>query len=160
MKSARALELFSASADLVRQAAPVLAIYQSVQAALEELIGFKLLTVLRLEGQRLVRMHTSDLQTYPAGGSKDISADRWLQEMLAGGTPIITPDEETLRQRFFDHETIFSLGCGSVLNYPVTSPRGTLGSVNLLHRAGWYEPGHALLAAPFASLMAVLWLDS
>lgn len=157
MKSARALALFSHASKLADQD-PDVGLYRSIEGALGELVGFKLLTILRLQGSRLVRMHTSDCATYPSGDSKDISNDPWLRSMLSDGVPVISEDAASVRERFVDHESIFAMGCGSVLNIPVTSALGTLGSLNLLHDAHWFKPEHAVLVRPFASLLAVAWL--
>lgn len=132
-------------------------LYQIIDRALNELVGYKLLTILRLRGDRLYRMHTSDLAKYPVGGFKSIANDAWLKAMLSAGVPIISPNPELVQQRFFDHETIFSLGCGSVMNVPVVGPTGTLGSLNLLHELDWFESKHVLVARPFATLLALAW---
>lgn len=158
MRAARALDLFSQVAELARLGVPISKLYQAIDAALHELMGRKLLTILRLADERLYRMYTSDLSSYPVGGSKSIRNDGWLQSMLADGVPVISPDPKTVQQRFVDHEAIIVLGCGSVMNLPITCPFGTLGSLNLLHEAGWFAPEHILLARPFATLLAVAWL--
>ncbi|HET7090478.1 MAG TPA: hypothetical protein VFL17_17725 [Anaerolineae bacterium] len=41
---------------------------------------------------------------------------------------------------FDDHETILGLGLGSVLNIPVVFKGRCVGTMNLLHEAGWYGP--------------------
>lgn len=157
MTAERALRLFADAADLARRDPADGALYRAVEAALAELVGFKLLTVLRLRDQRLHRLHTSDLRSYPAGGFKDIRQDAWLQSMLAAGTPVISSDPATVRARFVDHEAIFALGCGAVMNLPVTSPSGTLGSLNVLHQSGWFQAEHVLLARPFVALLGLAW---
>jgi len=53
---------------------------------------------------------------------------------------------------FFDHELILSLGCASVLNVPVVWDGRTLGTINLLHEAGWYDETDV----PVGQLFAVL----
>ena len=53
---------------------------------------------------------------------------------------------------FADHELILSLGCGSVLNLPVTENNQTLGTINLLHEAGWYEIADMATGSMFAAL--------
>jgi hypothetical protein len=40
---------------------------------------------------------------------------------------------------FNDHETILALGLGSALNIPVVFEGRCLGTMNLLHQAGWYR---------------------
>lgn len=157
MKSARALELFSHASELAIQD-PDAGLQRAIEGAVDELVGFKLLTILRLQGSRLDRSHTSDPATYPAGGHKDISNDQWLRSMLSDGVPVISEDAAKVRERFVDHEAIFAMGCGSVLNIPITSALGTLGSLNLLHEANWFKPEHIVLVRPFALLLAVAWL--
>lgn len=157
MKSARALEHFSHASELAIRV-PDAGLYRAIEGALGELVGFKLLTILRLQGSRLVRMHTSDSGTYPAGDYKEISNDPWLRSMLSDGAPVISEDAASVRERFIDHKAIFAMECGSVLNIPVTSALGTLGSLNLLHNAHWFKPEHIVLVQPFASLLAVAWL--
>jgi hypothetical protein len=60
---------------------------------------------------------------------------------------------------FFDHELILSLGCASVLNVPVVWDARTLGTINLLHEAGWYDEVDVPMAEVFAALSVPLLLD-
>ena len=59
---------------------------------------------------------------------------------------------DDLRHVFSDHELIASLGCESVLNMPVRWRGRTLGSLNLLHEAGWYGEDDVAACLPFAQL--------
>ena len=103
------------------------------------------------------RLHSSDPESYPAGGGKDISNETWLSEMLEAGKPVISNTPELVRQRFPDHQSIFSLGCEAVLNVPVTDTRRTLGSINLVDEAGRFGREQALIVQPFAALLALAW---
>ena len=47
---------------------------------------------------------------------------------------------------------ILSLGCESVLNLPVAFDGRVLGTVNLLHEAGWYDERDLALGLAFAAL--------
>lgn len=152
------LEYLSLTANAVRGGLLTGELYRHTEEALQELVGYRLLTILQARDDRLYRVHTSDLVSYPTGGCKVVSADSWLKTMLEQGLPVISPDLPTVRQRFPDHEVIESLGCGSVLNVPVTCPTGTLGSVNLLHEANWFTSEHGQIARLFATQLAVAWL--
>lgn len=77
--------------------------------------------------------------------------------MLEVGQPVVSSTPDQVQERFPDHHSIFSLGCGAVLNVPIVSARGTLGSFNLLHEAGWFNWEQALIARPFAVLLALAW---
>ena len=155
--SRRTLELLSDIADHMRSDFEVSKLYPVLECALGELVGFRLLTILRMERAQVRRLHSSDPESYPAGGVKDISGDTWLREMLETGRPVVSNTPELVQQRFPDHQAIFVLGCGAVLNVPVTDARHALGSINLLHEAGWFDREHALIVRPFAALLALAW---
>jgi hypothetical protein len=159
MVSRRALDLFSEIASHLRPGFEVDKVYAPIESALAELVGFKLLTILRLEGSRVRRLHSSDLQSYPMGGTKDISKDAWLREMLKAGQPVVSNAPGVVQERFLDHQAIFSLGCGAVLNIPIANTRGTLGSLNLLHEASWFNGEHVLIARSFAALLTLAWSE-
>lgn len=134
------------------------AFYRAVDQALGESVGYKLLTVLRVQGPWLVRLHSSDEHSYPAGGAKDLRTDPWLRGLLDAGEPVLSANAEAVRARFPDHEAIFGLGCAAVLNVPVRSSVGTLGSLNLLHAEGRYGPEDLAVAQWFAPLLGLAWL--
>ena len=125
---------------------------------MRELVGFRLLTIQRIteDGEALQRLHSSDA-SFPVGGCKSILGDAWIQRVLKAGEPVITSDRDGVREALIDHAAIFALGCGSVLNVPVATPIGTLGSFNLLHEQAWFTPQHVLVAQPFAALLALAW---
>lgn len=152
----RGLERLAIATDVWRREG-LGALYQEAERAMGELVGFKLLTILKLDHRRLHRMHTNDLSRYPVGGYKDITHDSWLTSMLRDGDPVISANASEVRAHFFDHATIFSLDCESAMNIPIVGPRGTLGSLNLLHQSDWFKPEHVLLTRPFALLLALAW---
>lgn len=125
---------------------------------MRELVGFRLMTIQRVteDGEALQRLHSSDA-SFPVGGCKSIRSDEWMQRVLKAGEPLITPDRVGVKKVFIDHDAIFALGCGSVLNVPVTTPACTLGTFNLLHEQAWFTPKHVLVAQPFAALLALAW---
>jgi hypothetical protein len=132
--------------------------YRLVDEALRELIDFKLMTVQRVttDGKFLERLYTSDPR-FPLGGHKPFTDDAWLTSLLAEGEPVITSGSAAVKAAFRDHEAIFALGCGAVLNVPITAPSGTLGSLNLLNIEGWFTRDHVLAAQPFCPLLALFW---
>lgn len=155
--SRRALELFSEVESQLHSNFELSRTYSLIESALSELVGFKLLTILQMEGAQVRRVHSSDLVSYPVGGTKDLTGDAWLRAMLEAGQPVASNTPELVQERFPDHQAIFSLGCGAVLNVPIVSGRGTLGSFNLLHEGGWYNWQQALVARPFAVILALAW---
>jgi len=131
----------------------------SFGAALRELVGFRLFTLLRATPARdgLERMHSSDLQTYPPGGVKPVGDDRWLQRLLSNSRPALSPDADAVALNFPDAQAIFGLGCASVLNTPICFQGRILGSMNLLHEAHWFEDGDAAVCQAFSPLLGAAW---
>ena len=101
------------------------------------------------------RFYTNMPDAYPVGGCKPVTDKPWMQRVIHAGQPYIGRTRADIRDVFFDYELIWSLGCESVLNMPVRWAGQTLGTLNLLHRAGHYDETHiepvrlvAQLAAP------------
>ncbi|HYW59267.1 MAG TPA: GAF domain-containing protein, partial [Xanthobacteraceae bacterium] len=68
----------------------------------------------------------------------------WSDHVLRDRRVFRANTQEAIRAAFEDHATITSLGLGSVLNIPVMRtvaprhPGWCVGTMNLLHEAGWY----------------------
>ena len=116
---------------------PIFAAIETVSAAV---IGHRLFTVMRYDAARgeVERVHTGAPAAYPVGGRKAKKDTAWSDHVLRdmkvfrGNTP------DDIRAAFDDHATITSLGLGSILNIPLVLAGRCLGTMNLLHGAGWY----------------------
>jgi len=139
------------------------AVFRAVDQALQETVSHTLFTILTYDRTMTesTRVYSNRESEYPRGGRKKIVSSRWANQLLDEGTPFIGNDAQDLREVFFDHEVIRSLGCESVLNMPVRWQGRTIATLNLLHTANWYKDVHldfmtcaAQLTAP-ALLMSV-----
>jgi hypothetical protein len=90
-----------------------------------------------------------------------VTDSAWMQRVIHGGDPYIGRTRHDIEQNFFDHALIASLGCQSILNMPVRWRGQTMGTLNLCHRAGFYDEQHlphmqlvAQLALPALLLIA------
>jgi hypothetical protein len=126
----------------------------ALERACAATIGHILFTVLlRHEATGEVeRFWTSHPAEYPVGGRKPMNPTFWTAQVIEGQRPYLGRDYPAVQAVFFDHELIRSLGCESVVNVPVVWNGRTLGTVNLLHRAGWYDEGDLPLAETIAAL--------
>jgi GAF domain-containing protein len=102
------------------------------------------------------RFYTNMPDAYPVGGRKPVTDSAWMQQVVHGGRPYIGRTRADIRDVFYDYELIWSLGCESVLNVPVRWAGETLGTLNLLHRAGHYTEAHV----PQVRLLAALALPA
>jgi len=101
-----------------------------------------------------IRVYSNRAGDYPLGGRKKIVSRRWADQVVRDGVPFIGNTAADLREVFSDHALISSLGCESVLNMPVRWGGKTVGSLNLLHDAYWYQGVDLSAVAVFAQLVA------
>ena len=130
------------------------AVFTALDAAMGATIGHKLFTILVVDeaAQHSQRYYTNMPEAYPVGGRKPINPTHWFEKVLGQGIPYIGYNYADITDVFFDHELIRSLGCESVLNVPVRWNGRSLGTINLLHEAGWYGEADVALAQHFAAL--------
>jgi hypothetical protein len=135
--------------------------FQALDRAMQAVIGHKLFTVLLHHGgaRESERRYTNQPAAYPVGGRKPVTASAWTERLFAERKPYIGRSAEDIRAVFFDHELILSLGCASVLNVPVVWNGRTLGTINLLHEAAWYDDADVPVAQTFAALATPALLD-
>lgn len=140
--------------DAQREADQPGALFRAVDAALADVVGHKLFTILiHHPGLReSERFYSNQPESYPVGGRKPVTDSPWMQTVVHGGRPYIGRTREDIREVFYDYELIWSLGCESVLNMPVRWQGQTIGTLNLLHQAGWYTEDDVELTRLFGAL--------
>lgn len=131
----------AALADALRRGGQPQRICGAIEALSAETIGHRLFTVMRYDPDRneVERIHSSLPAVYPVGGRKTKKDTAWADHVLRDGRPYRANDADGIRAVFDDHATIFSLGLSSALNIPVLFDGRARGTMNLLHRAGWYR---------------------
>src|SRR5262245_25294859 len=119
-----------------------LTICRALEKLSDETIGHRLFTVMRFDSDRseVRRIHTSLPAVYPAGGRKKKKDTAWAHHVLTDLKVFRGSGPADIVSAFDDHETILGLGLGSVLNIPVVFKGRCVGTMNLLHRSGWYGP--------------------
>ena len=130
-------------------------IFEALAQVIKDEIGYILFTVLyqHQKPRELERLYTNQPEAYPVSGRKQIIPSAWTEQVLDRGEVYIGANANDIKSAFPDHKTIADLGCASVLNIPLVYNGAVLGSVNMLHEAGFYKPHHvdpARLLASFA----------
>lgn len=106
----------------------------ALQDLTRAMIGAKLFTIMTVDMQAGLarRQYTSDPVAYPVSGTKPVHYDDWFDLISNQRKPFIANTIADIAKVFPDHETIWSLGCGSVINIPVFVGGKLLGTVNCL----------------------------
>jgi GAF domain-containing protein len=130
------------------------ALLATLGTTLQQALGHILFTVLVFDGAagQMRRIFSTRPDINPVGGSKPITDSDWMRQVLHRGQPYIGRSRNDLKHAFFDYEQLWATGCESVLNMPVLWAGRVLGSLNLLHGAGWYDEQDLATAQIFAQL--------
>ena len=137
------------------------ALFAALDRAMSAVIGHKLFTLLvyHAAASQSERRYSNQPGAYPVGGRKPVTPSAWTERLFRERRPYIGRTADDIRAVFFDHELILSLGCESVLNVPVVWNERTLGTINLLHEAGWYDERDLPGAVAFAALAVPGYLE-
>ena len=141
---------------LSADAADACEVYARVDILVRETVGYKLLTVLRFveETQEVERLYSSDPKAYPVGGRKQLATINKDHSLAASGQIFIAANPDEVKRTFPDHELIFSLGAGAVLNAPIRHLGRRLGTLNCCGAANSYGEKQIEAARILADLLA------
>jgi len=131
-----------------------------VSDLLKEEIGFKLLTftVLHPNQKYIQRIFSSNEDVYPVGGVKDVPDNYWAELTIKQKKSFIGNNRKEIEKYFFDHKTITSLGCESILNQVVVFNKKTIGTINLLNVEDHFQKSHLIKTALLSKYVAPLFL--
>lgn len=121
----------------------------ALQRLAETTIGVRLFTIMTVDMQRGVagRVFTSHPVDYPVSGTKPIHFDDWFDVVHRQRRPFVANTIGDIAKVFPDHELISSLGCGSVINWPIEIAGDIVGTINLLDVEGHYTPDRVAAAS-------------
>lgn len=108
----------------------------------ESLVASRLFTVMTVDMPKLLaqRSYTSDPAAYPTSGTKPVIMDRWFDIVNRQQKMFVANTIADIADVFPDHEKIWSLGCGSVVNLPIIINGSLVATINLLHEEHYYTP--------------------
>lgn len=131
------------------------ALYAAVDALVQEVIGHRLFTIMRVHeaAMEVERVYSSNAEAYPVGGRKSKRVTPWSRAVLERGEVFVarTPDE--VREAFDDYALIASLGVGSIMNVPISYRGHRLGTMNVSHEAGWFRDQDVAAGMLIAALL-------
>jgi GAF domain-containing protein len=131
------------------------AVFRAVEALTQRAVGFRLFTVMRLhaESAEVERVYSSNPAAYPVTGRKPKGGTEWGAQVLDRGETFLAATADDVRRVFADHELIFSLGIGAILNVPIRFRGRSLGTLNLCNEANWFRDEDFAMGRVLAGLL-------
>jgi hypothetical protein len=116
--------------------------WKALQNLTSAVAGFKLFTVMTVDmvHELARRAYSSHPVDYPVSGTKPIHYDSWFEIVHKQHRPFVANTIADIAKVFPDHEKIWSLGCGSVVNLPVIIKGHLAATINILHEEHYYDP--------------------
>lgn len=113
----------------------------AIESACADRFDHILFTALRFDYTAgvMTRLFSNRQEVSPAGGTKPIPSGPWADRLIAQGRCYIGYSKEDLKEVFFDHETLWAIGCESVMNVPVVWRGSTVGTFNILGGPARYD---------------------
>jgi len=62
----------------------------------------------------------------------------WSKKVLINKKHFLCKNKKDIKKIYYDYETIFSLGCGSIINLLVLFKGKPIGTINILHQENHY----------------------
>ncbi|MGR3504111.1 GAF domain-containing protein [Pseudaestuariivita sp.] len=134
-----ALARFEAALDDAKTADDA---YKALGELVDVTVGARLFTIMTVDMQMMLarRAYSSDPVNYPASGTKEITMNRWFDHVHGKGQTFVANTLAEIDEVFPDAALIGQLGCGSVVNLPVTREGALVATMNILHAEQHYTP--------------------
>lgn len=142
------MTLLSAFTDAIAERGQPLAAMQALEHLALANVGAKLFTLTTVEAAtgEAQRIYSNMPVAYPVSGRKPADKSDWSRQVLDNRRIFVANTIEDIAAVFPDHELIRSLGCESVINVPVEVNGSVIGTINLLHEAGFYTDAKLVTA--------------
>lgn len=122
------------------RADPAPHLFRAVEQVSAEVIGHRLLTIMRFDAERfeVERLYSSLPADYPVGGRKPKARTAWGEHVLVGMRVFRAHSPEEVGEAFDDHAKLAGLGIGSILNVPLCFGGRCIGTLNFCHQPQWF----------------------
>jgi hypothetical protein len=132
--------------------------WKALQNLTGAIAGFKLFTVMTVDMVHEVarRAYSSHPVDYPVSGTKPIHYDSWFEIVHKQHKLFVANTIADIAKVFPDHERIWSLGCGSVVNLPVIIGGQLAATINMLHEEHYYNAARVEFIEKYLAIPAKL----
>ena len=114
---------------------------KKIDRSIKSLINHKLITVTVIDSKLnfCERIYSNNKKIYPILGQKNMPKNIWSKKVLKNKKHFLCKNKKDIKKIYYDYETIFSLGCGSIINLLVLFKGKPLGTINILHEEHYYN---------------------
>ena len=135
--------------------------FKKIDRLIKRLIGHKLITftVIDKSKQYVERIYTNNSRAYPLLGTKPVPRNKWSKTVIRDKKNFLGKNKKDIKKLFFDHDTIFSLGCGSIINFTVKFKNIPIGTINVLDKEYRYSQEDIKKLAIISSFMIPFFLE-
>src|SRR5262245_55606978 len=144
---------FATLSRTLAEAGQPLTTFKAFDAITKRLVGHELLTMLYKDKNDVARIYSNRPAEYPVFGRKPMNATPWGDHVMKGKKSFLGRDKAAIKWAFFDHELIYSMGLGSVINVPAIYDGEVIGTITLLAPEHFYREEHI---APIEALAPLL----
>ena len=115
--------------------------YKKIDKIVHSLIGHKLITFTVIDEKLKFceRVYSNNNKIYPILGQKKMPKNIWSIKVLKNKQHFVCKTKKDIKKIFYDYETIFSLGCGSIINLLILFQGKPIGTVNILNKENYYS---------------------
>ena len=108
----------------------------------QSIVDVRLFTVTTVDMPNLLarRVYSNMPLEYAVSGTKPITIDAWFEIVHGQKKMFVANTIVDIAKVFPDHQKIWALGCGSVVNLPVIVDDELVATINLLHEEQFYTP--------------------
>ena len=114
---------------------------KKIDRVIKSLIGHKLITFTVIDNKLnfCERIYSNNNKIYPILGQKKMPKNIWSKKVLKNKKHFLCKNKKDIKKIYYDYETIFSLGCGSIINLLVLFKGKPIGTINILHKENHYS---------------------
>jgi len=114
---------------------------KKIDKIIKSLIGHKLITFTVIDNKLnfCERIYSNNNKIYPVLGQKKMPKNIWSEKVIKDKKHFLCKNKKDIKKIYFDYETIFSLGCGCIINLLVLFKRKPIGTINILHKENFYN---------------------
>lgn len=124
--------------------------FRDLDEEIQNDIGFILMTLLVVDGDEVIRVYSSNPESFAIGGRKPMGPTEWGELVIKNKQNFLAKDKDRLRWAFYDHAITEALGGGSQINIPVVKDGDCIGTLNLTAAEHVYTEGHVVKAEKYA----------